>query len=232
MPTVDWEDPFCETGKNKAIPDLWVPGRQVPPVSLKAIRERQKPLLPYLQEWADAADEALKRIQGSPGGGLLVSSLRTQVQVQVFYRLPDHPDVLDLFPSLFLTCSPVTFPASRKPGISVFDYLLPTQQVADFQPADAAASINPDKRKAILAAEMELGLVRRVALSSRAEMPKERVVVYPELLRFVGHWIQNIESPISGLRFGEVVRESNIRAASPNERSARTSSVPAKPQLQ
>ena len=223
MSVVNWEDPFCETRETKALPDLWIPGKRVPPVSLDAIHERQKPLMPYIQEWLAAADEALKRIKGSTGGDLLVSSLRTSVAVDVLYRDLEATGILRSIGPIILTCSPITFPASRKPTLSVFDYLLPMQKISDAASDDAPSG----QEKAILAAEMKLGLIRKVGLSSERDMPKDRIVVYPELLHFVGNWIENIISPITDLRFVEVTAGITWSTASQPSRVAPL----AKPQL-
>ncbi|MGB9154520.1 MAG: hypothetical protein WCD70_15700 [Alphaproteobacteria bacterium] len=242
MPAVNWEDPFCETKANQAVPDLLVPERGAPRVLLRAIRQRQKPLLPYLEELSKAADEVVKRYRGLPGGDLLLSALKTQVELRVDFRIPLHPSLLREFSPMPLTCLPVKFPVSKKQGVPIFDQLLPTQKCTDFR-TDGSGNKKPvleadmelglvkkvgisksdaipeGIKQAILAAEKEMGLMRNMALSSGEEKSGEQfIIVYPELLKFVSHWIKNIVSPISDLCFGEIVNpESSIRSGTANQ---------------
>jgi hypothetical protein len=245
MAVAQWEDPFNKPRGD--ISELWEAGCIVPPAHLRTIRQRQKALLPIIQEWLKATDEALARARSTPEGLLLASVLEKDVQINVLYRRANHPSVLNDFWAMPKPCVPITFPASKKEGIPILDRLLPTQIVNEAQPtleADAdtaiikkvglkkAGEIPDAMRRAILAAEIELGLMRGVALAGCDNMPKERVVVYRPVLEWAAFWIKNMVSPITDLRYGEVQKERGTK-----ERGLRSGALfelgnaPVKPQL-
>jgi hypothetical protein len=219
MSHFNWEDPFAEAGKEENRPPLlWIPEQKVPPVSLEKIRERQKGLLSALSELQRAAADTLKRVAGEPGGATFLSRLERSVLVEVLFRLPDHPGIVREFGPVKIESHPVTLPASAKPQLSALDSLFPKQRIMD--PGTTS------DEKVVLHQETSLGLIRRLSLSG-GEMTPDRIVVYPEILNFINHWILKIDSPISDLRYIEYdKRVADYRSSSFSEALVAPSSPP------
>ena len=209
------EDPFGDV--KAAAPLIWRVSQAEPTASLPEIRERQLKLLPYLLELKAAAEDVLKHAGSQVGGDLFLRSLRRTVNVEVLYRLPDHPGIVQHMGPLPIDTHPVTLPASVKPNLPIFDYLFPTQVVMDLE--------GKPNKKAILHSEAShLGLIRQPGISDGLLSP-ERIVIYPRVLDFAVHWIGKIDGTMAAVRYVEAENEPNIRAGS-SARSRRSSSGP------
>ena len=206
MRAFNWEDPFGEEAAKVTRPALWMPGQRVEPANIKAIRLRQKELLPYINELRKAAIEIVRRVKGdaSRGGEPLIKQTEHQLAVRVFFRMPDYPEILGFVGPFPMTDNAVVLPAISKPDSSVLDRLFPAQYVGEVSGDELRKKMLIDGRK-------EVGLIEHMGLSIGSMTP-ERVVVYPKLLHFTAHWIRRLKSPIFDLQYSEVPKEPGIRS--------------------
>ncbi len=191
MPTYDWEDPFGEMQEDVQ-PAVWLPFQSVPPKNVRAIRQRQKKLLPVIHDLRKSAIDVLRRIKSDArlGGQTLLNETRRDLLVFTLYRDRSHPSVLCGFGPFTISDHPVILPADHKTAVTVLGKLFPAQY---------ASEVSPDKKKALTDARDDLGLIERqglitldLAADDSTSTQTTRIIAFPELLRFAGHWIRRI----------------------------------------
>jgi len=168
-----WDDPFGEeklAGKTVLFPG----GGFRPEVNVALIRERQKKLLPYIEELKQAAAEIVKRYDP-----LALSAAERELMTVVEYRIPDNPHLLQRF-CHSLTDLSVLVPVDRRAGKnSVLDKLAPPAGIENIKGHGHV-----------------MELLRLEGIGEKS-LPAEVREVCPRLFEFIAFWIRELDGPIN-----------------------------------
>lgn len=192
---ISWERPFGEdvVKTYRTASGVFALRNGVDP---DAIRKAQRPLIPHLEVLHDRAAELFDKA----GADARIISQR-YARIKILYRNPDYSDFIQGFFHDQTAHMVLLFTADETLHPLV-ESLCPSRRTADLKTAEVSA----------LRASMQFGLLARNP--NDLTLPPRTRVVFPEVLRFIIHWLREIEGPINNASF--TTRRPSDRQMRPN----------------